>query len=395
MDEATEHKFWTPVVNGFDSTSNQPIYRNANDVVERGLHLYLSDNDDGCSLDHINLITNVIPSRISTEINDNFKNLTPPIEFLPLSMIDLINHTSFLMETKSSSAGSAHNLNNHEQSAAKEQPLHFDSNYDNSYHPSCCSVIYALQDNTYFRVVPGSHQYDNLDQLSTISDKEEFKSALVKLRRGQYLVMHPKLMHSGWGNTCGDNLRCFYAFDGTIEKEFLKSIAEPNANAHFVPDVLEFFPQINSKITNQIKMEAQMSSLYSLLNIAVDPGSDGTGILVEVKVGSMQNLMEHLQDLCEFNENSRFLDVGSGCGRPVLHAAVAIKPKLSIGVEVHPLIYGASVGCLKRFWESNTFDEASKIGTNFLEHDMEDPSLTSLVSCMQDNSNHNYHCNNM
>jgi hypothetical protein len=46
MDEATEQKFWTPVVNGFDSTSNQPIYRNANnDVVERGLRLYLSDND--------------------------------------------------------------------------------------------------------------------------------------------------------------------------------------------------------------------------------------------------------------------------------------------------------------------------------------------------------------
>jgi hypothetical protein len=90
--------------------------------------------------------------------------------------------------------------------------------------------------------------------------------------------------------------------------------------------------------------------------------------------------MDDLVDYCEFDEQSRFLDLGSGMGKPNFHAALAVKPALSIGVECRPTSYESSLTCLEKFYSDTLFPKESKIGLNFLQLNMNRSDLHSLVS---------------
>jgi hypothetical protein len=89
--------------------------------------------------------------------------------------------------------------------------------------------------------------------------------------------------------------------------------------------------------------------------------------------------MDDLVDYCEFDEQSRFLDLGSGMGKPNFHAALAVKPALSIGVECRLTSYESSLTCLEKFCSDIVFPKESKIGLNFLQIDMSSTDLQSLV----------------
>ena len=62
-------------------------------------------------------------------------------------------------------------------------------------------------------------------------------------------------------------------------------------------------------------------------------GGNGTtgAIYGELTVGSMQRIMDYLKENCSLTENSRFIDVGSGLGKPNFHAAQDPAVRLSIG----------------------------------------------------------------
>ena len=90
--------------------------------------------------------------------------------------------------------------------------------------------------------------------------------------------------------------------------------------------------------------------------------------------------MEDLVDHCKFDEQSRFLDLGSGMGKPNFHAALAVKPALSIGVECSVTSYQSSLICLEKFYSDSKFPKEAKIGLNFLNINMNSSDLQSLVS---------------
>ena len=89
--------------------------------------------------------------------------------------------------------------------------------------------------------------------------------------------------------------------------------------------------------------------------------------------------MDDLVAYCEFDEHSRFLDLGSGMGKPNFHAALSVQPALSIGVECRLTSYESSLTCLEKFYCDSLFPKESKIGLNFLQIDMNSSDLHSLV----------------
>ena len=73
-------------------------------------------------------------------------------------------------------------------------------------------------------------------------------------------------------------------------------------------------------------------------------GNGSTGAIYgEITVGSMQHIMNYLKDKCDLTEGSRFIDVGSGLGKPNFHAAEDPAVRLSIGAELERIRHEVSV----------------------------------------------------
>ena len=68
-------------------------------------------------------------------------------------------------------------------------------------------------------------------------------------------------------------------------------------------------------------------------------GGNGSGgpIYGELTVGSMQHVIDYLVQSCEYSAASRFIDVGSGRGKPNFHVAQDPGVCLSIGIEVEEI----------------------------------------------------------
>lgn len=73
-------------------------------------------------------------------------------------------------------------------------------------------------------------------------------------------------------------------------------------------------------------------------------GGNGSGgpIYGELRVGSMQQVADIMVSECNFGPSSRFVDVGSGRGKPNFHVAQSPGVRLSIGIEVEPIRYKVS-----------------------------------------------------
>jgi hypothetical protein len=62
-------------------------------------------------------------------------------------------------------------------------------------------------------------------------------------------------------------------------------------------------------------------------------GYDGA-IYGELTMGSMQKVVDVLTGICDMTAQSRFIDVGSGLGKPNLHVAQAPGVRISVGIEL-------------------------------------------------------------
>ncbi|KAE9008034.1 hypothetical protein PR001_g16810 [Phytophthora rubi] len=73
----------------------------------------------------------------------------------------------------------------------------------------------------------------------------------------------------------------------------------------------------------------------------------GGAIYGEITQASFQRVVDYLKDKCELSESSRFLDVGSGLGKPNFHVAVDPGVEVSYGIELEELRWHLSLHNLR------------------------------------------------
>lgn len=93
----------------------------------------------------------------------------------------------------------------------------------------------------------------------------------------------------------------------------------------------------NSVLGTDIIVPEKVVSMYSLINKACPTGGDSYQgqIYGEMTIGSMHKLLNFLVRNCGLSLESRFLDVGSGRGKPSFHASLYPGVKVSGGIEIH------------------------------------------------------------
>ena len=99
------------------------------------------------------------------------------------------------------------------------------------------------------------------------------------------------------------------------------------------------------KRTPTLHSVSRIEKAYQLINSAFGGvGGNGSGgpIYGELTSGSMQLIIDTSVEFCELDRNSRFVDIGSGCGKPNAHVAQDPGVRMSIGVEVEPIRYQVS-----------------------------------------------------
>lgn len=93
----------------------------------------------------------------------------------------------------------------------------------------------------------------------------------------------------------------------------------------------------NDAFVGKILIPPTVTVAYKCIHQATGKlgGNGATGpIYGEITVGSMQHIFNFMKQECGFTADSRFIDVGSGLGKPNFHAAQDPGVRLSIGVEL-------------------------------------------------------------
>jgi hypothetical protein len=96
----------------------------------------------------------------------------------------------------------------------------------------------------------------------------------------------------------------------------------------------------------------------------------------ELTMHSMQKVVNYLIKNCGLDSSSRFIDIGSGLGKPNFHVAQDPNVRLSIGIELEDIRWQLAMGNLQAVLEhtsndaTKTHDVDSQIFgcTNFLVH---------------------------
>jgi hypothetical protein len=102
-------------------------------------------------------------------------------------------------------------------------------------------------------------------------------------------------------------------------------------NKRFLDNSLDLSPRKKKKNTNIVDL------LYKFINkhtkyLHID-GAQGP-IYGELTQSSISKILDYLVSHCQLGENSVFMDIGSGLGKPNLHAATITNIKYSIGIEL-------------------------------------------------------------
>jgi Histone methylation protein DOT1 len=101
---------------------------------------------------------------------------------------------------------------------------------------------------------------------------------------------------------------------------------------------------------SEIEIPANVRQVYSLVRkMTGSIGGNGSfgPIYGELTMGSMQKMINLCKEHAELDETSRFLDVGSGIGKPNLHVAHDPGVAVSVGIEVEADRWLLGMHCLK------------------------------------------------
>jgi DNA-binding transcriptional MerR regulator len=93
-------------------------------------------------------------------------------------------------------------------------------------------------------------------------------------------------------------------------------------------------------ISNAVYVSDEVKEVYKIVQRATGAtGGNGYNgaIYGELTAGSFQKIVNFMTEMCELNPQSRFIDVGSGLGKPNLHVLQSPQVCLSIGVELEEI----------------------------------------------------------
>lgn len=92
--------------------------------------------------------------------------------------------------------------------------------------------------------------------------------------------------------------------------------------------------------SSRIQIKPRVEKVYKMIRSATGTlGGNGTtgAIYGELTMGSMQKVINLMIDQFDLNSQSRFIDVGSGLGKPNFHAAQDPECRISIGAELEKI----------------------------------------------------------
>ena len=143
----------------------------------------------------------------------------------------------------------------------------------------------------------------------------------------------------------------------------------------------------------RISINSRVEKVYKMIRAATGTlGGNGTtgAIYGELTMGSMQKVLNLMVDKMGLNAQSRFIDVGSGLGKPNFHAAQDPECRISIGAELEKIRWQLAMYNLSKIapelargkeGDSNNFVDGEDIvsrdlkllsGVNFIEADIDD-----------------------
>ncbi len=139
-----------------------------------------------------------------------------------------------------------------------------------------------------------------------------------------------------------------------------------------------------------VVVPASVKRVYSMIGKTTGSlgGNGATGAIYgELTVGSFQKIVDLLKAHCDLNCNSRFVDVGSGLGKPSFHVAQDPGCQMSFGVELEELRWRLSIHNHRSMLKaaSHVADCSPPVNVFFLHADMQhsqtfDP-FTHVYSC--------------
>jgi len=146
--------------------------------------------------------------------------------------------------------------------------------------------------------------------------------------------------------------------------------------------------------SSRIQINPRVEKVYKLIRAATGTlGGNGTtgAIYGELTMGSMQKVLNLMVDKFDLNAQSRFIDVGSGLGKPNFHAAQDPECRISIGAELERIRWQLAMYNLHKIApelargkdpsDKNNFVDGDDIvnrevkllsGVNFIEADIDD-----------------------
>jgi hypothetical protein len=86
----------------------------------------------------------------------------------------------------------------------------------------------------------------------------------------------------------------------------------------------------------------------AIRNRSGDIGGNGSGgpMYGEITESSMDGIVNYLVRSCNLSKDSKFLDIGSGLGKPSLHVMASVDPSLSVGIESEKVRFDLSISNL-------------------------------------------------
>lgn len=128
------------------------------------------------------------------------------------------------------------------------------------------------------------------------------------------------------------------------------------------------------RVVNEIAIQENVRLCYGIvkkLTGSIGGNASGGPIYGELTIGSMQKVVRILKTVTGLDSSSRFIDVGSGIGKPSIHVAQDPGVAFSYGIEVEVDRWLLGMSCLKGIFDfavkqSESVPSETKIGNRCL-----------------------------
>jgi Histone methylation protein DOT1 len=108
------------------------------------------------------------------------------------------------------------------------------------------------------------------------------------------------------------------------------------------------------RVVNEITIQENVRLCYGIvkkLTGSIGGNASGGPIYGELTIGSMQKVVRIMKTLTGLDSSSRFIDVGSGIGKPSIHVAQDPGVAFSYGIEVEVDRWLLGMSCLKGIFD--------------------------------------------